>query len=232
MFLSDQSKELNKFGKILLAIQSFTFFPILLIFARISMYVQTILMLFVKGGVPTMPWQKLHLPTIWNWMDRISQVIYFIWMYYIYTLVPKGTYWLFFIVQHIIVGLLFLHLTLNHWDRPTKHSSEETDNWFVKQVVTGRNQDCDWTNDWLLGGLHFQIEHHILPRLPRHSLAKFKENYVVPFCKKWDIPYVSSGFWHCAWDVMWNLQDVSKHVNDERIHKNTQKNKIFQSLLE
>jgi fatty acid desaturase len=43
------------------------------------------------------------------------------------------------------------------------------------------------------GGLQYQIEHHLFPRVPRHNLGKVAA-LVKPFCEKHNIPYISVSF--------------------------------------
>jgi delta8-fatty-acid desaturase len=43
------------------------------------------------------------------------------------------------------------------------------------------------------GGLQFQIEHHLFPRLPRHNLRQARD-LVIPFAKKHGIKYVEVSF--------------------------------------
>jgi fatty acid desaturase len=50
-----------------------------------------------------------------------------------------------------------------------------------RQVVTSRNiVGGRWTN-WLLGGLNYQIEHHLFPSMPRPNLAR-AQSIVRAFC--------------------------------------------------
>lgn len=48
--------------------------------------------------------------------------------------------------------------------------------------------------DWFHGGLQFQIEHHLFPRVPRRNLRRIAPA-VKKFCKKHDLPYRSADFW-------------------------------------
>ena len=55
------------------------------------------------------------------------------------------------------------------------------------------NWSCPPALDWFHGGLQFQIEHHIFPRLPRHNL-RAASRLVQPLCKQHGLPYISPGF--------------------------------------
>lgn len=43
------------------------------------------------------------------------------------------------------------------------------------------NIDCPKYMDWFHGGLQFQVEHHLWPRLPRHNLRRARD-LVKAFC--------------------------------------------------
>jgi len=52
---------------------------------------------------------------------------------------------------------------------------------YIYQVATTLNIDCPKYMDWFHGGLQFQVEHHLWPRLPRHSLRRARD-LVKAFC--------------------------------------------------
>jgi len=201
----------------IVGLQWATFFPVMGVIARILMMFQGISMLVGKV-VPTMPWQPLHLASKWVWAERLTILAHIVGVVYLFGwYTPVGFRLEALAAQHIVCGFLHVQLTLSHWDRPTKHSSEEEDNWFVKQVVTGRNIEGDIFTEWFYGGLHFQIEHHIFPRVPRHNLRRLRDEYVRPFCEKWKIPYCSTGFWSATYDVWSTLNDVAAHAGDKKL---------------
>ena len=168
MFLSkSKGKPLGPTGtwlaRKMVGLQAITFFPVMVSVARVSMYANYLAMLFgPTGTVPTIPYQKMHLEKKWINFERFCVISHFVVWYFVLTkiLSPESAA-PFFLGAHHMVGFLHIQLTLSHWDRPTKHSSEDKDNWFVKQTVTGRNIECNIINEWFFGGLHFQIEHHI-----------------------------------------------------------------------
>ena len=79
--------------------------------------------------------------------------------------------------------------------------------WVRTQVSTSRNVTPNWFNDWYFGGLHYQIEHHLFPRVPRHNLWRVKQ-LLMPFCKKHNIEYCSTGPFTAISDVVASLGDV------------------------
>lgn len=59
---------------------------------------------------------------------------------------------------------------------------------FSKQVRTSRNISGGWWATWLMGGLNYQIEHHLFPNMPRLHLARARE-VVREYCTNNAVPY-------------------------------------------
>ena len=62
---------------------------------------------------------------------------------------------------------------------------------FTKQVRTSRNISGGWWATWLMGGLNYQIEHHLFPSMPRMHLAKARE-IVKEHCQTLNVPYTET----------------------------------------
>jgi fatty acid desaturase len=60
-----------------------------------------------------------------------------------------------------------------------------------RQVLTSRNVRGGWFTDLLLGGLNYQIEHHLFPNMPRPNLRK-AQRLVVQYCQEHHISYTES----------------------------------------
>lgn len=60
-----------------------------------------------------------------------------------------------------------------------------------KQVLTSRNIRGGWTMSILMGGLNYQIEHHLFPSMARPHLAKARE-VVREHCATLDMPYTET----------------------------------------
>jgi fatty acid desaturase len=57
-----------------------------------------------------------------------------------------------------------------------------------RQVLTSRNIRGGWFTDLLLGGLNYQIEHHLFPSMPRPSLRR-SQPLISEFCQQYGLPY-------------------------------------------
>eukprot|EP00656_Telonema_subtile_P054467 TRINITY_DN815_c0_g1_i1.p1 TRINITY_DN815_c0_g1~~TRINITY_DN815_c0_g1_i1.p1 ORF type:complete len:126 (+),score=32.72 TRINITY_DN815_c0_g1_i1:92-469(+) len=87
------------------------------------------------------------------------------------------------------------------------YTSPET-SWLRTQLATSMNVDCSPMMDWLHGGLQFQIEHHLFPRVPRHNLREVRRR-LIPLCKKHDIPYHEYSFFQANSIVIDKLREAS-----------------------
>ena len=60
-----------------------------------------------------------------------------------------------------------------------------------RQVLTSRNVRGGWFVDQLLGGLNYQIEHHLFPSMPRPHLRR-AQHLVRRFCAEQCIAYTET----------------------------------------
>jgi fatty acid desaturase len=79
----------------------------------------------------------------------------------------------------------------NHKGMPTYPADASMD-FLRKQVLTSRNVRGGWFTDVLLGGLNYQVEHHLFPNMPRPSLRK-AQALVRDYCHERQILYTETG---------------------------------------
>merc|ERR1711916_396878 len=114
-----------------------------------------------------------------------------------------------------ITGFLHIQLTLSHYERPAVYSGDKGSiSWFTQQVITGRNIEGNIWNEWFYGGLHWQIEHHLFPRAPRHALRAISHK-VKAICKKHNVHYSTGGFWECLASVFQTIYHKSRRALEE-----------------
>lgn len=85
-------------------------------------------------------------------------------------------------------------------------------NFFERQVLTSRNIRPSWLKDNLMGGLNYQIEHHLFPSMPRPNLARARE-IVIDFCKENKVPYTETGLFESYGIVIRYLNQVGLSSN-------------------
>jgi fatty acid desaturase len=94
----------------------------------------------------------------------------------------------FILVQQGLFGLyLGASFAPNHKGMPILRREDKHD-FLRRQVLTSRNIRGGWFNDLLLGGLNYQIEHHLFPSMPRPSLRR-AQPLISEFCRQHGVPY-------------------------------------------
>jgi acyl-lipid Delta6-acetylenase / acyl-lipid (9-3)-desaturase len=103
-----------------------------------------------------------------------------------------------------VSGLIHLQLILSHVYAPRLVESEQREVGMTLQAISNQNISTTVLDDWLHGGLQHHIEHHLFPRLPRHSLAKARRD-VRALCEKHGLPYRSTPFIPAVCEMMRSL---------------------------
>jgi len=97
----------------------------------------------------------------------------------------------FVVVQQGLFGLyLGCAFAPNHKGMPTLTQGDQLD-FLRRQVLTSRNVAGSRLVDWLLGGLNYQIEHHLFPTMPRPNLRR-AQPLVRAFCAQHGLPYTEA----------------------------------------
>jgi fatty acid desaturase len=98
----------------------------------------------------------------------------------------------FILVQQGLFGLyLGASFAPNHKGMPILRQDDKHD-FLRRQVLTSRNVRGGWFTDLLLGGLNYQIEHHLFPSMPRPSLHR-AQPLISEFCQQQGLPYSQAG---------------------------------------
>ncbi|CAL1359654.1 unnamed protein product [Linum trigynum] len=109
---------------------------------------------------------------------------------------------------HVAVAALFSLVICN-----ISRCSPRANDWFEKQTRGTVDISCPSWMDWFHGGLQFQLEHHLFPRLPRCQLRKVSL-LVQDLCKKQNLPYRSYSFVEAnVWTIK-TLRAVAVQVRD------------------
>jgi fatty acid desaturase len=127
--------------------------------------------------------------------------------------VAAGMSWwqvaLFATVQHALHGLYIgLVFAPNHKGMPLLQEAS-ADDFLTQQVETTRNVRDFFLANTLVGGLHFQIEHHLFTNLPRNRLAEARK-LVKPYCDAREIRYVETGLFESYAQVTRSFTEVAR----------------------
>jgi len=78
------------------------------------------------------------------------------------------------------------------------------------QVVTTRNIDLhSWFLNYICGGMQYQIEHHIFPRIPLYKLSTVKP-LVKQICAERGIEYREESLWDISKRNYKNIEEVAR----------------------
>ena len=113
-----------------------------------------------------------------------------------------------FVVVHQGLWGLYMGCSFapNHKGMPAPTDEEGWD-FLRKQVLTSRNVCGGPWVDSVLGGLNYQIEHHLFPSMPRPNLRRARP-IVQAFCAARGIAYHESGLLRSYGDVLRHLHAV------------------------
>ncbi len=109
----------------------------------------------------------------------------------VFMMLPLGMAFAFMGVQLAVFGVYMgASFAPNHKGMPIIDPSARLD-FFSKQVRTSRNIRGGWWATWLMGGLNYQVEHHLFPNMPRPHLSKARE-VVRDYCAANNVPYTET----------------------------------------
>jgi len=188
---------------------------IIMAFARVNLYFQSFMLLLSLG-----PYEAKNMKGEFIWSKELELRVLFgfwLWFAFLVTRLPDMlTRVLFVVLSHNIAGILHVQITLSHFVMPTYLSTKEDKNYgdddFVhKQLETTLDISCPWYMNWFHGGLQYQVEHHLFPRLPRHSLEA-SQKIIKDYCNRHNLNHCSAPFIDANYMLMGILRKVSSET--------------------
>jgi fatty acid desaturase len=117
----------------------------------------------------------------------------------------------FIVVQQGLFGLyLGSSFAPNHKGMPILDASDRS-GFLGRQVLTSRNVRGSLLTDVALGGLNYQIEHHLFPSMPRPNL-RHSQALIRVFCQQRDLPYCQTSLAGSYIQALRHLNTVGKSV--------------------
>jgi fatty acid desaturase len=182
------------FARFLTRYQAFLFFPMLLL-EGLNLHVASVRALRARPS-QTRPWEAaLLLMHLAGYLTAVLLVLN-PWQALAFIGVQQGLFGLY-------MGLSFAP---NHKGMPTIGPDEQVD-FLYRQVLTARNIRGGWIVDNALGGLNYQIEHHLFPNMPRANL-RHAQPIVAAFCARQGLPYLQTGLLTSYRQVLSHLHQV------------------------
>ena len=122
----------------------------------------------------------------------------------------------FLVVQQGLFGVyLGASFAPNHKGMPVVGKDEKVD-FLRRQVLTSRNIRGSGLTDLALGGLNYQIEHHLFPSMPRPNL-RHAQAPVRAFCAQRGIPYSETGLLASYGQVLRHLHTTGRKPGPEPV---------------
>ncbi|MFI5937354.1 fatty acid desaturase family protein [Actinoplanes sp. NPDC051494] len=110
----------------------------------------------------------------------------------VFLVLSPGKAVLFVVVHQGLFGVyLGCSFAPNHKGMPPLSAADDA-NYLRRQVLTSRNIRGHWLTDLTLGGLNYQIEHHLFPSMPRVNL-RHAQPLVRAFCAGRGVSYLETG---------------------------------------
>jgi fatty acid desaturase len=127
------------------------------------------------------------------WTEAVLLTVHFAAYFgLLFTVMSPGLAILFILLHQAVLGVhLGSAFAPNHKGMPVPGPDDRWDH-FRKQVLTSRNVRGGKVTDWFLGGLNYQIEHHLFPSMPRVHLKR-SQALVRSHCELAGLPYTEEG---------------------------------------
>ena len=168
--------------------QGYLFFPLLLL-EGVNLHITSIRGLFTRGPLAG---RRLELVLLGVRLGGFLGVVFW--------LLPLGVAFAFLGVQLAVFGLYMgSSFAPNHVGMPIVPADAKLD-FLSKQVRTSRNVSGGWWATLLMGGLNYQIEHHLFPSMPRPHLARARQ-LVRDHCRTHNVPYTETSLIQ-AWGIV------------------------------
>lgn len=151
------------------------------------------------------PWRRLELVTV---VARLG-----IYVAILVIFLPLGIAAAFLGIQMAVFGVcLGAAFAPAHKGMPIVPPTMKLD-FLRRQVMVSRNIRGNPVVDFFMGGLNYQIEHHLFPSMPRCNLSKARP-LVQAHCRRADIDYVEVGLMHSYGIVIDYLNHVGLQARD------------------
>jgi fatty acid desaturase len=191
-FTEGQAGSRRWLGRLFLRVQAYLFFPLLLLEA-VSLHLSSFRALG-RRGLKRRPAEAALL---------VAHVAGYFTAVFLVLSPLQGVV---FIAIH--QGLFGVYLgssfAPNHKGMPILSEDNKLD-YLRRQVLTSRNVRGGWFVDIALGGLNYQIEHHLFPSMPRPNLRR-AQALVREFCRDHDVSY-------CETTLLRSWSQVLSHLD-------------------
>ncbi|MCW6005301.1 acyl-CoA desaturase [Micromonospora sp. CPCC 205371] len=186
-------------GRLWSRLQAYMFFPLLLL-EGLNLHVSSVRAL-ASGTVRSRRYRALEIALFAVHVTGYLAVLFLLlspWQAVAFIAVHQGVFGFY-------MGCSFAP---NHKGMPVLTAEDELD-YLRRQVLTSRNIRGGRWVDFLLGGLNYQIEHHLFPNMPRPNLRR-SQHLIRQFCHQHGVSYAETGLFGSYGQVLRHLRDVGR----------------------
>jgi fatty acid desaturase len=177
--------------------QAGLFFPMLLL-EGLDLHLSSVRGLFARRGARGRGW----------WVESVLLVGHLCgYLAAVFWVLPVGQAVAFIAVHQGLLGLyLGCSFAPGHKGMPQLGAGQQLD-FLRRQVLTSRNITGGRWLEWAMGGLNFQIEHHLFPSMPSPNLRHARP-LIRAFCAAHELPYDEATLTGCYVQVLRYLHRV------------------------
>jgi fatty acid desaturase len=201
-FTGEQARARHGLTRFIARHQRYLFFPLLLL-EGVQLHVASVGAL-VGRGLRHRSWEILLLGLhVTGYLTVVLLVL------------PPVKAVVFIAVQQALFGLyLGCAFAPNHKGMRMPTGEDQTD-FLRRQVLTSRNVRGGRLVDFVLGGLNYQIEHHLFPSMPRPSLRR-SQALVRDFCHQHGVDYYETTLLRSYAQALNHLHEVGRPLRPDR----------------
>jgi fatty acid desaturase len=197
-FSHAQVRASGRLGRLVYRYQAYLFFPLLLLEAA-NLHIASIQALISRASRKGPAEIALFAVHVAGYLAIVLLVL------------PPVKALVFVVVQQGLFGLyLGCSFAPNHKGMPILDAEDQSD-FLRRQVLTSRNVRGGWLTDFALGGLNYQIEHHLFPSMPRPNL-RHSQAMIEAFCRQHGVSYCQSSLVGSYVQALRHLNAVGRAV--------------------
>ena len=198
---SQATKDRNRVSGWLISHQGAFFFPILFL-EGLSLHASSVRRVFSRGHMERR-WIEIAFITI-----RLVG-----YLVLVFVVLSPGIAFAFLGVQLGLFGFYMgIAFAPNHKGMPLVPKEMKLD-FLRRQVMMSRNVKGSRFLDIAMGGLNYQIEHHLFPSMPRPHLRRAAP-LVAAYCRSHDVPYTETGLFQSYGIVLRYINRVGLGESD------------------
>ena len=182
--------------------QGWLFFPLLTL-EGLNLHAESIRA--ARRSTSTQPWRRTELALV---VTRLTAYVVVLLAF-----LPLGKALAFFALQMAVFGFcLGASFAPAHKGMPIIPPGMKLD-FLRRQVMVSRNVRGNSVVDWAMGGLNYQIEHHLFPNMPRCNLRR-AQPLVRAHCERVGVDYLEVSLWTSYAIVVDYLNNVGLRARD------------------